>query len=168
MRQPIPYRVNHHPLIGTWNMMRDRCTNPNNLDFHRYGGRGIKVSAAWPNARAFIDWAEVHLGPRPDGHSLNRIDNDGDYRPGNVQWASSKDQATNRGFTIVALFEGKKMPLSRALEAAGLKPGQAIHAIYRLRKGMSLKQACANYRHLINPSRITIISLPPQIKKPRV
>jgi hypothetical protein len=64
--------------------------------FPRYGGRGIKVCEDWQDYPTFRDYIETHLGPRPAGCSLDRVNNDGNYEPGNVRWATAKEQAANR------------------------------------------------------------------------
>lgn len=73
--------------------MRDRCNNPNNPAYQNYGGRGIKVCDDWGNS--FISYYE-YVGIQPSSMSLDRIDNDGNYEPGNVRWATNTIQAINR------------------------------------------------------------------------
>lgn len=86
-----------HPLYKTWSCMVDRCHNENSGVYDRYGGRGIEVYEPWRGDPApFINWAAEHLGERPPGHSLDRIDNDGNYVPGNLRWATPKTQNNNR------------------------------------------------------------------------
>jgi hypothetical protein len=83
----------HHPLHNAWVVMRNRCENPRRHDFYRYGGRGIRVCERWSS---FVDFL-ADVGERPaKGLSLDRINNDGDYEPGNVRWATAKQQMANR------------------------------------------------------------------------
>jgi hypothetical protein len=83
-----------HQLYKTWDMMIQRCTNPNHTSYHRYGGRGIKVCEEWRDSfNAFA----VYMGNKPsDNHTLDRIDNDGDYEPNNVRWANKSEQMFNK------------------------------------------------------------------------
>ena len=88
--------LSRHPLYGTWRKMLRRCENPAVKDYPTYGGRGITVCAEWRDVTAFITWIESNLGPRPIGMSIDRIDPDGNYEPGNVRWATSGEQVANR------------------------------------------------------------------------
>jgi hypothetical protein len=81
------------PEYRTWRAMLDRCLNQKSTSFPRYGGRGISVCRRW--AESFESFL-VDVGPRPEGTSLDRINNDGNYESGNVRWASAKEQANNR------------------------------------------------------------------------
>lgn len=75
--------------------MKQRCTNPNKINYARYGGRGIKVCSEWMESfEAFYEWATTH--GYKDDLSLDRINNDGNYEPGNCRWATPKEQAANR------------------------------------------------------------------------
>jgi hypothetical protein len=166
-----PYLVKEHPLYDTWRGMRDRCTRPDNSHWHLYGGRGIRVYEPWCDsyrgARLFIDWATVNLGFRFPGWTLDRIDTNGHYVPGNLRWAPPLEQAFNGRHAIKATCDGKPMTLTRALVTAGATMSQASFIIYRIRKGDDLRTALTTNPH-IDPSRITITSLPPPHPKRRV
>ena len=94
--------MRHHPLYATWKSMLERCENPAQKAFHRYGGRGISVCERWHDVRLFIADVEREIGPRPDGWTFDRTDNDGDYRPGNIRWATRAMQSNNRACTQVS------------------------------------------------------------------
>jgi len=87
------------PEYTCWCHIKDRCSNPNGRFYHRYGGRGIRVCARWENSyENFL--ADMGRRPAPE-LSIDRIDNDGDYRPGNCRWATKTEQ--NRNSTATKL-----------------------------------------------------------------
>ncbi len=111
------------PVYGTWQGMKGRCLNPTDRQYRNYGGRGISVHSDWrDDFPAFRDWVEANLGKRPEGYSLDRIDNDGNYEPGNLRWASARTQAGNR--RTIAALEGQVSFLRAELARLGwVDPG---------------------------------------------
>ena len=75
--------------------MLQRCTNPKNTSYHNYGGRGISVCERWNSFSLFL----LDMGERPEGRTLDRIDNNGNYEPSNCRWATKKEQGYNRNTT---------------------------------------------------------------------
>ncbi len=120
----LTHGLSYHPLYKTWSGIKNRCYNPNYKGYKDYGGRGIKIYALWlKQADSFISWIEQNIGPRPSGHSLDRINNDGNYEPGNLRWADSKEQYHNRRIRLVTEQGGGKsckVPRKKAKDLAFL------------------------------------------------
>jgi hypothetical protein len=98
-----------HPLYGTWLEMRRRCRDKNIPSYRNYGGRGICVCQKWD--ASFTEFLK-DVGNRPEGdYSLDRINNNGNYEPGNVRWATKKQQVKNRRKEM--LIRGSRHALSK-------------------------------------------------------
>ncbi len=80
------------PTYRSWRNMKTRCTNRKQESFKHYGGRGIAVDRRWDSFENFL----ADMGERPEGTTLDRIDNDGDYEPDNCRWATPKEQRANQ------------------------------------------------------------------------
>lgn len=132
-----------HGFFGTaeyriWQGFRNRCLNPKNKDYPRYGGRGITVHPDWIPKNSFMSFYD-HVGARPSKlHSLDRIDNSKGYEPGNVRWATPKEQATNRTDCFYVIYLGVKINITQACES--IKTSTA-RLRYWESKGMSLQDA---------------------------
>lgn len=128
---PGPNARQSHPLHRTWANMIQRCTNPNNTSYHRYGGRGIKVCKRWRNFLLFIE--DVGVKPTPN-HTLERKNNDKGYCPENVRWATFKEQHSNREDSRFLTLGSKCLSLPEWSALTGL-PQHCIRS--RLKRGWS-------------------------------
>ena len=122
------------PEYQSWRAMRERCLNPNSIGYKNYGGRGIKVCERWiNNFQNFLD----DMGKRPNGLTLDRIDNNGDYTPENCRWTDRKTQVRNRRPQIVISYNGETLSIRQWSE----RTGQKHDTIYnRMKKGWPTKE----------------------------
>lgn len=119
-----------------WIDMRRRCNDPKRPQYPRYGGRGISVCDRW-NA-SFADFL-ADVGRAPDKTAvLDRIDNDGDYEPGNVKWSTPTDSTNNRRVTRRVYVNGERIPTEQAAAILNMT-GAALRD--RLRRGESEERA---------------------------
>lgn len=114
------------PEHYTWAAIRQRCENPKCRAYPHYGGRGIKVCDRWQTFENFY----ADMGARPEGMTLDRIDNDGDYAPDNCRWATTKQQVRNRRVSGSYMHNGQSMSLSEWAERMGL-PYQTVWTRFR-------------------------------------
>jgi hypothetical protein len=114
---------------AAWQAMKGRCHNTEHDEYHRYGGRGIEVCERWRRSfEAFL--ADVGEAPSRR-HTLERRENNGHYEPGNVVWATRKEQARNRRTCKVIEIGGKRQCLSAWAEELGITPNALRHRIRR-------------------------------------
>lgn len=119
------HRKTKTPEYQVWKGMHQRCNNPKNKSFVRYGGRGIKICDAWLHS---FDTFIGDMGPRPsDQHSIDRIDNNGDYAPDNCRWVLEDVQQLNKRSNHFIEFKGERLSLSQWAEKLNLSPS-LLHA----------------------------------------
>lgn len=109
-----------HPLYHVWLQMMYRCYKKTSKAYGRYGGRGISVCEEWHDFESFVRWSDS-VGGRPDGYTLDRINNNGDYNPYNCRWVPMKIQNINKSDNIVIGYSGKSQTLSEWANQLGIK-----------------------------------------------
>lgn len=110
------------PIYHIWRSMNDRCNNPNDRGYHKYGERRIKVCWRWSNKNptGFENFYEDVDNP-PEGLTLDRINNNGNYEPGNWRWATPKEQSRNTRRNHLLPINGKEKCLAECSEIIGIK-----------------------------------------------
>ncbi len=119
----------------SWDSMKQRCLNQNSPDYSRYGGRGITVCERWLNS---FEWFLEDLGERPEGRTLDRIDPDGNYEPGNCRWATASEQQFNRRFNKKLEYRGQVKPMVDLSSESGV-PLKILR--WRLENGWNIDRA---------------------------
>jgi hypothetical protein len=132
---PGPNVRQSHPLHRTWANMIQRCYNPHNTAYQYYGGRGIAVCDRWRDFMLFLE----DVGPRPSPkHTLERVDNDGNYCRENVRWATRLEQSQNMRSNHRLEHNGEILTIAEWSRRLGVL-NMCIPA--RLRRGWSLHDA---------------------------
>lgn len=108
------HRMKGTPTHISWQGLRNRCNNPNNPKFPRYGGRGITVCERWNSFENFLS----DMGERPKGMTIERKDNNGNYEPGNCIWATPTQQGRNHSTTKLNMNLAREI---RRMRASGKK-----------------------------------------------
>ena len=116
------------PTYYTWVNMRIRCYKEDSDYYYRYGGRGITVCDRWKES--FSNFLE-DMGPKPEGTSIERLDNDKGYYPENCVWASPLQQALNRSNSVFVTYSGTKYPLMVACEVAGVEYSKIFWRVHQ-------------------------------------
>jgi len=129
-------RLTDLPEYRAWRAIRGRCNSPSYTFYEYYGGRGIRVCERWSNFADFL----ADIGPRPSSkHSIDRIDNNGDYEPGNCRWATRIEQARNTRHSNRITFEGVTRSRPEWAERTGLtiecirgrqRRGWSVHLLF--------------------------------------
>lgn len=119
---------------AAWRAAKNRCANPRNRSYPHYGGRGITMCEAWLKYENFLS----DMGKCPPGLTLDRIDNNGNYEPGNCRWASVSAQANNRRTNRILHHEGLSLTVSQWSARTGISTARIIQ---RIKKGWSTQRA---------------------------
>jgi len=129
--------ITNHPLLPIYYMMINRCHNPQNKSFGKYGERGIIVCERWRKSfLAFIN----DMGERPSkDYSIDRINNDGPYSPENCRWANAIQQANNKTKNVTLAVDNEEMTMAQASRKYSINYGTLLS---RLKVGLSHERAC--------------------------
>lgn len=128
------WKLGEPPCYRIWHNIKQRCLNPNRAFFDKYGGRGITICERWMSFENFV----ADMGPRPPGCNIDRINNDGNYEPGNCRWATMKEQNRNKRTTRFITHRGKTLCLTDWERELGLSRG-ALRT--RLLNGWDIERA---------------------------
>jgi hypothetical protein len=122
------------PGYRAWKEMKTRCYNRNRSTWARYGGRGIEVCERWRNSfEAFYE----DMGPRPDGCVIDRIDNDGNYEPGNCRWTTQRINSNNAVHNVRLKFKGRTLTVVQWARVIGVSQ-YTLHD--RLKRGWPIEK----------------------------
>lgn len=122
------------PVYQAWKSMKQRCNNPKNKQWDDYGGRGITVCKSWKWFGNFYR----DMGMPPPDTSLDRIDNDGNYEPGNCRWATKEEQDNNRRSNRNLTWKGRTQTVSQWARELGMNKRTLLN---RLNTGWLVDQA---------------------------
>lgn len=124
-------------LYEVWTQMLQRCENQNNRSYCRYGARGISVCPEWHDFAVFRAWAMAH--GYAEGLTIDREENDGDYKPGNCRWVSNLANSRNTSVVLKVMWNGAQVALNDLADAHGIR-SSTVYSRFRL-KGWTLRQA---------------------------
>lgn len=135
VKRQTTHGMGNSPEYTAWQHMRRRCSDPNNADYKNYGARGIQVCERWNTFELFY----CDMGPRPSlAHSIDRINNDGNYEPNNCRWATCTQQRRNSRSNHHLTFHGETMCICEWAERLGMNRMTLYH---RIRRGWNTERA---------------------------
>jgi hypothetical protein len=156
-RETIGNRARRHGgrktrLYGVWHSMRARCSYPKHPYWDRYGGRGIMVCHAWADFAVFQSWALAN--GYAFGLTIDRIDNDGNYEPGNCRWATQKEQGQNTSTCHKITFRGETRTIAQWAEKIGLPHMTLYCRLFESR--WSVERALTTPRRSCSPNQTNV------------
>ncbi len=151
---PAPEYSSHQGLLS-------RCYNPKNISYHLYGGRGVRVCERWRNGdgiKSAFECFIADMGLKPSKrHSIDRMDNNGNYEPGNCRWATPQEQSSNTRRNTIVVFRGEQMILAQAIRVAKLNHFTVMN---RLRRGWGMEAAINTPVRKFRPANSRFLTTP--------
>lgn len=132
-------RGNMDASYSVWNMMLQRCGNNKNTNYQNYGGRGITVCERWLKFENFLE----DMGKKPEGMSIDRIDVNGNYEPGNCRWATMEEQNNNKRNSVHIEHDGRILTVGQWAKIAGVARGVFNR---RLSQGMNVGEILESFK----------------------
>jgi hypothetical protein len=132
--------MSKHRMHSVWRSMRARCNNPNDPSYRNYGGRGVRVCERWADFASFI----ADMGMRPSGYDIDRIDNDGNYEPGNCRWVTREVNLNNTRNNRNVTWKGETLSVAMWARRLGMNERTLSN---RISRGWSMEQAMTAPRH---------------------
>jgi hypothetical protein len=134
---PYAFSKGKGNFFRVWKGIKERCYVKSRHDYPRYGGRGIKMHPDWKSSyRAFA----MAVGPRPSlAHSIDRIDTNKDYEPGNIKWSTNKEQSNNKRTNVWLQWKGQSITLMQVAEIEQVNYNQ-LHILLR-KRNLSIEEA---------------------------
>lgn len=115
------------PEYKVWRRIHFRCSEANREHYHHYGERGITVCERWKSFDAFY----ADMGKRPNGATIERVNNDLGYSPENCRWATIKEQQNNKRSNIIVVFKGTSMTAAKSAELTGIRASIIRQRVHR-------------------------------------
>lgn len=141
-------------LFSVYNTMKERCYNPSNHKYYRYGARGIKVCDEWLcNPKSFFDWAQNN--GYKEGLTIDRINNDGDYCPNNCRWSNAITQGNNKSNNVKYEYNGTTKTIREWADSLGISYAAVKSRIARGTFDQLFNVKSAN-THLVTYSDVTM------------
>ena len=138
-KRETKHGLRYQPMYGTYNDIKARCLNKKRRGYAGYGGRGIKIHSEWEDSpKSFFDYIASELGERPEGQTLDRINNDGNYEPGNLKWSTPRQQCNNQRTNKHITFNGETLTMAQWSRRTNIRKDVIAG---RLRYGWSVERA---------------------------
>lgn len=133
----------------TWRSMKCRCENASHDNYQHYGGKGIEVCERWQSFENFLE----DMGHRPNGTSIDRIDNAKNYEPENCKWSTTKQQCRNKTNNRIFVIEGRSVTMAELVEVSQLPRNTILN---RIKRGWTIEKAISEPSQDVSERLLTV------------